>query len=112
MVIRSELLIYVCMFMVLIICVIMKFKTQTQKEQFMIQLKGLDLGSLQEIVRTKEKYSDLLERFNKLQSFISLDGDVHMELDALQETIENIKSNLQDVEVTKQYGGDSKVINL
>ena len=97
--------------MVLIIFVIMKFMTQPQKEQFMIQLKGLDVGSLQDMVKSKEKYSDLLERYKELHSFISLDGDVYMELDALQETIENIKSNLQEVEVIKQYGDDSKVMN-
>ena len=111
MVIGSELLIYVCMFMVLFIFVIIKFKTQPQKEEFMTQLKGLDVGSLQEIVMSKEKYPGLLERFKELQSFISLDGDVHMELDALQGTIESIKSNLQEVEVIKQYGDDSKVMN-
>ena len=111
MVIGSELLIYVCTFMILIMFVIMKFKTHPQKEEFMTQLKGLDVGSLQEIVMSKEKYSDLLERFKELQSFISLDGDVHVELDALQGTIENIKSNLQEVEVIKQYGDDSKVMN-
>ena len=60
MVIRSELLIYVCTFMVLIIFVIMKFKTQPRKEEFMTQVKGLDVGSLQEIVRSKEKYCNFV----------------------------------------------------
>ena len=67
-----------------------------------------DVGlSLQEIMKSKEKL-DLLKRSGELQSS-SLDGDVQKELAMLQQTIENIKNNLEEVEVIKKrHGGDIK----
>ena len=66
-------------------------------------------SSLQEIVRSEEKYTDLLERSGELQS-LSLDDDTQMELTVLHQAIERIKSNLQELEVIKKgHEGDNKV---
>ena len=64
----------------------------------------------QEIVKSKEIYSDFLETSGELQSSLSLDGDVQVELEMLQQTIENIKNNLQEAELIKEYESDTKVI--
>ena len=55
-------------------------------------------------------YCDKSERLGELHNSLPLEGDVQMEVKAIQQIIENIKANLQEVEVIKKYEGDKKVI--
>ena len=57
----------------------------------------------EEIVKSKEKY---LEKYEELQTSLSLDSDAQIELTKFQLTMENIKSHLEKVEVIKKYWGD------
>ena len=68
------------------------------------------MSTLKEIIKSEEKY---FEKSVELQSSISFDGGVQMELAMLQQTIENIKNNLEEVEVIKKWhGGYNKVRNV
>ena len=68
-------------------------------------------ASLQEkIVKEKQKYSDLLGKYEELQSSLSLGSEVQTELTKLEVTMEKVTVSLEKVEVIKKYWGD-KVYN-
>ena len=78
-----------------------------------IQLKEskASAASLQEkIVKEKQRYSDLLEKYEELQSSLSLGSEVQTELTKLQLTMETVTISLEKVEVIKKYWSDKVVI--
>lgn len=55
----------------------------------------------------KEKqFSDLLAKYEELQSSVSLGSDVQMELTKLQTKMENVNISLEKVEAIRNYWGD------
>ena len=79
----------------------------------MIQLqesKALEASLQDKIVKEKQKYSDLLGKYEELQSSLSLSSEVQTELAKLEVTMENVTVSLEKVEVIKKYWGD-KVYN-
>ena len=71
------------------------------------------MTSLQnKIVKEKLKYSDLLRKFEELQSSLSLGSEVQTELTKLQVTIEKVCISLEKVEVIKKYWGDKVHLQL
>ena len=61
-------------------------------------------ASLQEkVVKEKQKYSDLLGKYEELQSSLSLGSEVQIELAKLQLTMKNVNTNLEKVEATRKY---------
>ena len=75
----------------------------------MIQLQeSKALGALlqEKIVKEKQKYSDLLGKYDELQSSLSLGSEVQTELTKLEVTMENVTVSLEKVEVIKKYWGD------
>ena len=64
-------------------------------------------ASLQEkLVKEKQKYSDLLRKYEELQSSLSLGSEVQTELTKLQLTMDNVNISLEKVEVIKKYWSD------
>ena len=57
-------------------------------------------------IKEKQKYSDLLGKYEELQSSLSLNSEVQTELTKLQLTMENVTVSLEKVEVIKEYWGD------
>jgi len=51
----------------------------------------------------KHKYSNLLEKYEELQSSPSLGNEVQAELIKLELTMENVNVSLEKVEVIKKY---------
>ena len=79
----------------------------------MMQLKeskALEASLQDKIVKEKQKYSDLLGKYEELLSSLSLGNEVQTELTKLQLTMENVSVSLEKVEVIKKYWGD-KVYN-
>ena len=79
----------------------------------MIQLqesKALEASLKEKIVKEKQKYSDLLGKYEELQSSLSLGSEIQTELTKLQLTMENVTVSLEKVKVIKKYWGD-KVYN-
>ena len=75
--------------------------TQLKESQFMETEPSIQ----KEIVKSNEKYSDMLEIYEKQQT-TSFDSDVEIELENLKLTVENIKSNLEEIQVIKKYWAD------
>ena len=70
-------------------------------------------ASLQDkIVKEKQKYSDLLGKYEELLSSLSLGNEVQTELTKLQLTMENVNISLEKVEVIKKYWSDKVTIQL
>ena len=75
----------------------------------MIQLKegkALEASLQKKIVKEKQRYSDLLEKYEELQSSLSLGDKVQTELTKLQLTMENVTISLEKVETIKKYWSD------
>ena len=72
--------------------------------------KALEASLQDKIVKEKQKYSDLLGKYEELLSSLSLGNEVQTELTKLQLTMENVNISLEKVEVIKKYWGD-KVYN-
>ena len=72
--------------------------------------KALEALLQDKIVKEKQKYSDLLGKYEELLSSLSLGNEVQTELTKLQLTMENVNISLEKVEVIKKYWGD-KVYN-
>ena len=72
--------------------------------------KALEASLQDKIVKEKQKYSDLLGKYEELLSSLSLGNEVQTELTNLQLTMENVSVSLEKVEVIKKYWGD-KVYN-
>ena len=66
--------------------------------------------ALEASLHEKQKYSDLLGKYEELLSSSSLGSEVQTELTKLQLTMENVTISLKKVEVIKKYWGD-KVYN-
>ena len=80
---------------------------QSQDNRLTTERKALEEASLQEkIVKEKQKYSDLLGKYEELQSSLSLGSEVQTELTKLQQTIEKVCISLEKVELIKKYWGD------
>ena len=58
------------------------------------------------MVKEKQKYSDLLGKYEELQCSLPLNGGVQAELEKLQVTVENVNINLEKVKVIKKYWND------
>ena len=56
--------------------------------------------------KEKQKYSDLLEKYEELGSPLSLGNEVQTELTKLQLTMDNVTISLEKVEVIKKYWSD------
>ena len=74
------------------------------------QSKALEASLQEKIVKEKQRYSDLLGKYEELQSSLSLGSEVQTELTNLQLTMEKVCISLEKVEVIKKYWG-SKVAN-
>ena len=72
--------------------------------------KALEASLQDKIVKEKQKYSDLLGKYEELLSSLSLGNEVQTELTKLQLTMENVNISLEKVEVIKKYWG-GKVYN-
>ena len=57
----------------------------------------------EKILKEKQKYSDLLGKYEELQSSLSLGSEVQVELAKLQLTMKNINANLEKVEATRKH---------
>ena len=80
---------------------------QSQDNRLTTERKALEEASLQEkIVKEKQKYSDLLGKYEKLQSSLSLGSEVQTELTKLQLTMDKVCISLEKVELMKKYWGD------
>ena len=72
----------------------------------MKESKALEASLQDKIVKEKQKYSDLLGKYEELLSSLSLGTEVHTELTKLQLTMENVNTSLEKVEITKKYWSD------
>jgi len=54
-------------------------------------------------VKEKQKYSDLLWKYEELQSSLSLGSEVQTELTKLQLTLDNVNISLEKVEKIKYW---------
>ena len=82
---------------------------QSQEDRLIIQLeesKALQVSLQEKIVKEKQKYSDLLGKYEELQSSLSLGSEVQTELTKLQLTMEKVSISLEKVELIKKYWGD------
>ena len=82
---------------------------QSQEDRLVIQLeesKALEASLQEKIVNEKQKYSDLLRKYEELQSSLSLGREVETELTKLQLTMEEISISLEKMDATKNYWGD------
>ena len=80
---------------------------QSQDNRLTTERNALEEGSLQEkIMKEKQKYSDLLGKYEELQSSLSLGSEVQTELTKLQQTMEKVCISLEKVELIKKYWGD------
>ena len=68
--------------------------------------KALEASLQEKIAKEKQKYSDLLRKYEELLRSISLGSEVQTELTKLQLTMENITISLEKVEVIKKYWDD------
>ena len=83
----------------------------------MIQLqksKALEASLQENIVKGKQKYSDLLGKYEELQSTLSLGSGVQTELTKLELTMQNVIVSLEKVKVIKKYWpwGDKVYVQL
>ena len=88
---------------------------QTKDDTLIIQLQKSNpsgASSQEKIVKEKQKYSDLLGKYEEPQSLLSLDSEVQTELKNLQLTMEKICISLGKVEVIKKYLGDKVADNI
>lgn len=74
--------------------------------------KALEASLQDKIVKEKQKYSDLLGKYEELLSSLSLGTEVQTELTKLQLTMENVNISLEKVEVIKKYWSDKVAIQL
>ena len=65
--------------------------------------KALEASLQDKIVKEKQKYSDLLGKYEELLSSLSLGNEVQTELTKLELTMENVNISLEKVEVIKKY---------
>ena len=70
--------------------------------------KALEASLQDEVVREKQKYSDLLWKYEDLLSSQSLGDEVQTELTKLQLTMENVNISLD--EVIKKYWSEKVAI--
>ena len=68
--------------------------------------KALEASLQDKIVKEKQKYSDLLGKYEALLSSLSLGNEVQTELTKLQLTMENVNTSLEKVEIIKKYWSD------
>ena len=68
--------------------------------------KALKASLQEKIVKEKQKYSDLLGKYEDLLSSISVGSEVQTELTKLQLIMENVTISLEKVEVIKKYWDD------
>ena len=83
---------------------------QSQEDRLIIQLeesKALEPSLQEKIAKEKQKYSDLLGKYEELQSSLSLGSEVQTELTKLQLTMEKVSISLEKVEIIKHW--DDKV---
>ena len=77
------------------------------------QLKGskaLETSLQDKIIKEKQKYSDLLGKYEELLSSLSLGNEVQTELTKLELTMENVNISLEKVEVIKKYWSDKVLL--
>ena len=74
--------------------------------------KALEASLQDKIVKEKQKYSDLLRKYEELLSSLSLGNEVQTELTKLQLTMENVNISLEKVEAIKKYWSDKVTIQL
>ena len=69
----------------------------------MIQSEVPEASLQEKVVKEKQKYSDLLGKYEELQSSLSLGSEVQVELAKLQLTMKNVNTNLEKVEAARKY---------
>ena len=82
---------------------------QVHSGELMIQLKeskALEASLQEKIVKEKQNYSDLLEKYEELHNSLSLGSEVQTELTKLQLTMDTVSISLEKVEVIKKYWSD------
>ena len=62
------------------------------------------------IIKEKQKYSDLLGKYEELLSSLSLGNEVQTELTKLELTMENVNISFEKVEVIKKYWSDKVLL--
>ena len=88
---------------------------QFQEDRLIIQLeesKALEALLQEKILKEKQKYSDLLGKYEELQSSLSLGSEVQTELTKLQLTMEKVSISLEKVEIIKKYWGNKVCLQL
>ena len=81
----------------------------------MIQLqkcKALEASLQENIVKGKQKYSNLLGKYEELQSTLLHGSGVQTELTKLELTMENVMVSLEKVKVIEKYWGDKVYVQL
>ena len=89
--------------------VVMLKMLQVHSGELMIQLKeskALEASLQEKIVKEKQNYSDLLEKYEELHNSLSLGSEVQTELTKLQLTMDTVSISLEKVEVIKKYWSD------
>ena len=74
--------------------------------------KAIEASLQEKIVKEKQKYSDLLGKYEELQSSLSLGSEVQTELTKLQLTMEKVSISLEKIEVIKKYWSDKVCLQL
>ena len=63
-------------------------------------------------MKEKQKYSDLLGKYEELQGSLSLGSEVQTELTKLQLTMGKVSISLEKVEIIKKYWGNKVCLQL
>ena len=71
----------------------------------MIQSKVSEASIQEKMLKEKQKYVDLLGKYEELQSSLSLGSEVQVELAKLQLTMKNINTSLEKAEATRKHFG-------
>ena len=72
--------------------------------------KALEASLQDKIVKEKQKYSDLLGKYEELLCSLSLSNEVQTELTKLELTMEDVNISLEKVEVIKKYWSDKVLL--
>ena len=67
--------------------------------------KALEASLQEKIVKEKQRYSALFEKYEQLQSSSLLGSEVQTELANLQMTVEEVSVSLEKIEMIKKYRG-------
>ena len=79
---------------------------QSKEDKQLEECKALEALLQEKIVKEKQKYSNLLDKYEKLQSSLPLDSEVQTELTKLQMTLEKVYNTLENIKVIQKQWDD------